>query len=223
MVYRKTYKRKSNYKRKSYKPKSKWGGYANTAMKALTIASKVARLVNIETKEANKYNSGTITYNATIISMVDQVAQGITDNTRVGDSIKVQKLTLKGKIQNTGSSANSQVFRLLLVNDKSNTGAPSTDLFEDSGSNYAPWSKKNPDNKYKTQVLYDSGIINTVGDTSSSVKIIDITVTPNMHVQYTAGTQSVASNNLKWYLISDSASSATSSYLLTSSVFYTDD
>lgn len=219
-----TYKKRT-YKKRTYKrkPRSKWGSYASTAVKALSIASKVARLVNIETKEANKYVNSTVNWSGAIFSCVDHISQGITDATRVGDSIKIQKLKLSGFITNTGSSSNDITVRWMVVNDKANTGLTITDLFEDSGSTYTPFSAKGTDNKYKSTVLYDSGLITLVGDTSRQRTSFDVSLPLNAHVQFTNGTTSVASNNYKIYIVTGDATAAFINYQFTNKVYYTDD
>lgn len=219
-----TYKKRT-YKKRTYKrkPRSKWGSYASTAVKALSIASKVARLVNIETKEANKYVNSTVNWNGAIFSCVDHIAQGINDSTRIGDSVKIQKIKLSGFFSNTGSTSNDITLRWYVVNDKANSGLTITDLFEDSGSTYAPFSSKATDNKYKSTVLYDSGLITLVGDTSRQRTAFTVSIPVNGHVQYTNGTTTVASNNYKVYIVTGDATATFINYQFTNKTYYTDD
>lgn len=114
------YKRKRSFKKKTYKRKS----YAKKAKRVPAIKRMVRREIarNVENKYANTVNTGhnNVPSNAaTAASLVVPITpaatgltifQGTTQGTRIGNSIKIKKLTIKGTIQPLPYNAATNTF-----------------------------------------------------------------------------------------------------------------
>lgn len=152
MPYKKSYKKSYN----KSKPVPGWGGsigrvarYARTftstgsvANKALKIASKVADAVNIEYKETEGNLTQNPDYNGIITDLSALISQGVGKSQRTGDSVKLQRLTLRGMCINnqaiggTGPSSAPEQFRVILYHDKTNTINTGANLLQYSGSSF---------------------------------------------------------------------------------------
>lgn len=147
---RRSYRKKSYRKRR---PRSSWGGYLNTASKALAVAYGVKKLINVERKfhiTAATHAPNSSTWN---LSLLSGVAQGDTAQTRDGNKFKAIGLSIKGQIF-IDSAASATAVRCMLVKVKSLQGAaPSTtDILQ--SNNYLS-SYNNVNCPYRFQILWD--------------------------------------------------------------------
>lgn len=116
MPYRRKYKKKNC-------PKSKWAGYADTASKALTIAKRVASLINVEYKYYDTlWNSAGAGTGGNIAALcIPQ--QGDTDTTRNGDSIRMKNLTFNWTARHNNLGNPVQVVRFAIIKSMLPNGA----------------------------------------------------------------------------------------------------
>lgn len=128
-----------------------------TANQALTLASKVARVINSEV-HSYVYAPGnqSVGTSPTILDLT-AVTQGDQVNQRTGDSIKPTSLTIRGYIDSNTAGVNHQKVRLMIFQYKQENGtAPVVaDLLESTTTPANLVSSKKADDKYDSKILYD--------------------------------------------------------------------
>ncbi len=144
MVYRKAYQKVVSV-RKAANPAMQ------TASRALAIASKVAKALNVEKKYHDVVVAGQFGDNGQV-TLLNGIAQGDTASTRDGDQVKALKLYWKGNIANDNTS-NSYLFRFIIFQDRQADGtAPTiTEVLQTAN----PRAPLNMDNKLRFKVLHD--------------------------------------------------------------------
>lgn len=129
---------------------------AAVANKALSIASKVASVLNVEQKNIDTVDAGDFSVSNVKTYLLNGISQGDTGNTRDGDQVKIMKTY--GKIQLISTLNGSQShFRIMLVLDKQADGTtPTISEVLDVGNSEPPTiAHFNMDNKFRFRVLKD--------------------------------------------------------------------
>lgn len=228
MAYKKHYRRRFNYAarpkyakvasaglkyvRKNYTSKG------STAYRALKMARRIADAVNIEYKERDTFNQITPTWTGSVVSLVGNIIQGDGQSERVGDSIKLQNLTMRMIVT---PGANTEYLRVIVFHDKQNAITTGAQLLQNTGSIQTIISPKNEDNKYVSKVLYDKVI--PIVPTSAKAVFIERKVFPlNWHCHYSAGSTTVKDGDLKIAFFSGTAAVSTSLLNYNLVVSYTD-
>lgn len=235
--FRKQYGLKSTRKPKTYVPG--WGGIAgrgigylsktfttkgSTANKALRLARKVANLVNIEEKiDDTQQTSVTFDYNGAI-DILNNPAQAITDVGRIGDSIKVQKIHIKGTVAGSTTAGTLSNNRLILFWDEQNQVATAADLLETVGSTYSPFSPKHYDKRFRSNILYDQHFsLSTVPGSQAWFKNFEVSLPIGKHTQFSAASTTINTGALKFLYITDVVTSNLPNITYYARCFYTDD
>lgn len=170
--------------------------HMGTAQKALVLAKRLADAVNTEYKAADGAFSNSPDWNGSVFTIA-AIAQGLNDNQRVGDSLKLQKLTLR----NTMARGAADCFlRVMILRDDQNKVAAVSDVLAQSGNIYGVISPKNYDKRFQTKILYDRVFIL---DSSDPIKIMDVVLDLNWHIQFNNATTTVNTGDLKMLLISN--------------------
>jgi len=186
------------------------------------VVGKVRQLadaVNIEYKEFEINSNPTPDYGGSV-AVLCAPTQGVGFTSRVGDSIKMQTLTLRGKV--IAGPTLAETVRIIVFNDKQNVITTGTDLLDNPGTPYVVLAGKNEATKYQSQILFDR----TFNVSPGYRPIIDFeAVIPiNLHTHFVAGSTTIKDNALKNCIISGlSSASATAQVLWCSYVSYTDD
>lgn len=200
MAYRKTYRKRRTFKKKG------WGkkvlGYAGTAVKALAIAKKVADMVNTEYKAQQVTISDTpnTTGSVTTLSLM---SQGIAEHERVGDSVKLQRYS--GRMSFTQhASATSTIVRMIIFQGKQERGNPyNIGEIIYNGSSTSVISPKNYDQRFNTKIMFDKTY--TLSKQGTTVKMLDLNLPLNWHLEYEDNTTSIFNGGLYMVLISNEA------------------
>lgn len=172
---------------------------ARTAYNGYRLARKLANAVNIE------YKFSDTTANASpdqsgILYTLNDMAQGDSDSTRDGDSVKIQNLVIRGSM-NKGASATNSWCRMLIFWDKDNLVTAATDILENyMGSATAPFAPKNHDRRFQTRVLYDK-VFSL--DASNSARNFEQVIKIDQHTNYNEGTTTIYRGALKLLFISN--------------------
>lgn len=105
------------------------------ASKALRTANFIKSLVNVETKFIDTTNTVDVSATSAIIPLT-LCAQGVTDETRNGNSIKAYKNSLKYNLSISSGTPTDSVVRIMLVLDKSPNGTVPviSDILDNTGS-----------------------------------------------------------------------------------------
>lgn len=186
------------------------------------VVGKVRQLadaVNIEYKEYEVQSNPTPDYNGAIVNLCVP-AQGVANNQRVGDSLKMQNITFRGYVK--AGPSNAESIRLLIFIDKQNQITTGNQLLDNTGTGYATLGSKNEDNKYISRIIYDRTF--SVSPGYRPIIHFEGVIPVNTHEHFTAGTTTLKDNALKQMVISDLASgSASATVVWCSYVSYTDD
>ena len=191
----------------------------STANWMLKKVKQLADAVNIEYKEFELQSNPTPDYNGVLVNLCAP-PQGIGFNERVGDGLKMQTLTFRGKI--IAGPTLAETIRVIVFNDKQNQIVLGSQFIDNVGGPYAVLGAKNEATKYNTQVLWDR----TFNVSPGYRPIIDFegVIPIDLHTKFTPGQTSITTNSLKLFAISGLASAqATASVLWCSYVSYTDD
>lgn len=124
------------FKRRRYGRKRQGTNYFSLARKAFSLAKYVASVVNVETKFIDTTAGGVLIPAATpTIVPLTLCSQGVTDETRNGNSIKAKSNSLKFNISINPTNPTDAIIRCMLVLDKvSNGTVPSiNDILDNVG------------------------------------------------------------------------------------------
>lgn len=179
------------------------------ASKALAIATKVARLINVEIKHFDT-STGTSWLNPDhttgSIGSLFNISQGTSVNTRTGDSIKLYGVNIKG-LAATGGGA--QFFRVLLVRGLNERGtAPALNtIYSTTGSQAIMHSLRNVDWDSTYKILAQRTIFfpSNSGDYESR-RYWNINMRLSHHIVYNKGANSAETGGLYLVFLSDAAS-----------------
>lgn len=210
MPYKKSYRKKGRKRNfgsrlaklgQSYSPKD------SIAWKAFRLAKKVADAVNVEYKYTQIDDTGTAqSYSGGYAEICSPVV-GTSDITRIGDSIKIQHLSLRGCAKYNSAGSDGQTVRLVIFKDKQNKVSAVSDIVDSVGTVTAPFFNKVYDNRFQTKFIYDR----TFYVNSQKIEVpFHIELPINMHKQFQAGTTTVQSGSLKYLIISDQATNGPS-------------
>lgn len=116
-------------------PKSSgWGGYLSTAGRALSLATRVASLINVEYKNIDVTGSGNMAATWTVVP-ISEVAQGDDQTNRNGRSILAKSINLQVGMTAASLASSSYRTRLaIFVDDMQQGVAPvGTDVWTANG------------------------------------------------------------------------------------------
>jgi hypothetical protein len=153
--------------------------------------NEIRKFINIE----EKYLDTSATHSpdqSGSVTCVSQLAQGTTMNTRIGNSIRVQRLTVRGRVA-VNASATFTVVRVAVIRDMEGQGTAPTcgDIYETVGSSAAPRQPYDWLNRKRFALLYDSFLVLSTQDLCQEY-VFDIDLTK--HVLYRGTTAAAASD-----------------------------
>lgn len=177
---------------------------ADAAYTALKMAKQIKDAVNIEYKE---YPATILNTNLDAVGLVyplHTMSQGYANAQRIGDSIKLQRLTARGVIiQGTGSQT-TQV-RLVLFRGKAEdykTYTPAADLFETTSSNNFIYSSKLESEKYNTKFIVDKRFV--LDSAKQNIIPFSFNLPLNWHVEFgPSGSTQIKNQGFYLALMSD--------------------
>lgn len=159
------------YKKVPYAPGK---SVADKASKALNIASKIARQLNVEKKYVDTFWSSTYSAAAPSLQLLNGVEQGDGGQQRNGDQVKFVSLQWRGRVENHASDYNI-TSRVIIFRDKQHQPGvtlSATGLQAALLDDLSVFSFNNMDNKMRFEILSDK--LMTVGrDVSSTVASMD--------------------------------------------------
>lgn len=220
MAYSKYPKRK-NYANRWYNSKpaaviaKKGMSIAKMAASAYLMAKGLKKASNIEYKAADVQDLSNANYSG-YIATLNNIPQGATDSSRVGDSIKLQTVTIRGQL---GRVTSDSTCRVILFWDKQNKVTTASDILQYVGSSYAPFSDKYYDKRFQTKIFYDK--VFTL-DSNSPLRPFKIVKRIGLHTQFEAGSNTINTGVLRLLFISN-VNANTPSLQYNSHLTYTDD
>ncbi len=186
--------------------------------------NEIRKLINIEEKELVT-TSGSIAFDTNgVLVPISRVAQGTNYTERIGNSIKMQHIEVRGRIFKN-ATATSSVMRVLLVRDLDGYGTvPNvTDIMESVGSSAAPLTQYDFLNRKRFSFLFDELL--TLNNTGDSSAVFEIQLPHEGHILYLGSTATAASDgkgSLYMLFISDEVTN-TPTYTFSSRIVFTDD
>jgi len=209
------------------------GGSSKRSTKVKTWKKGERKMVKEEIKSALRENVelkyfaladntyGAISNNGTdFLQSVTNVPQGDTDSTRDGDRIQMQELRFRVGIK-TGS-ATPTFLRIICFQWKPNTTPVyASILLDQHGTSNAPISDFQHDSRDMYKILSDDLV--QVDSSAHTATCVERSIKKgfNHHVQYTAGSTTVGTNQLYIMAVSDVATNGPS-VVLQSKLLYTD-
>jgi hypothetical protein len=206
------------------------GDAYSLAKRAVAGVRSITRLINIETK--NFWQMFTATPGTTTTTVyLSAIAQGLTNSSRVGNSIKMQKIYFKlWATTNTASTVDVPV-RILLVRDVECQGTvpTPTDILEDTSTmqNFL-LSDKDYTNSSRFSVLADYLFVmpgSAAGYTIPSTQFFEYSQPHSGHLKFrgTDSTVSSAAEGAIFVVYGSSAASNPPTVYMMFSLHYTDD
>jgi len=171
---------------------------------------KIKDMVNVEYKEHSSFSTGSVINYSGIQFILNTIAQGSANGQRDGDSLKLQRLTLRGAVQ-LNAAGQETLVRMIIINDKNNIISSPSTLLTYNGSNLACFGNKQDENKYETKILYDRMI---KVSNQSPITPFKINLPLNFHTNYTAGSSVINNGALKLIFLSNVNVSAPSTSFL---------
>lgn len=169
------------------------------ARRALVLAKKVARMVNVEYKYDYTNLSTTIPWTGTVWTLLNPT-QGDSVTSRDADSIKPMRCSGRIVLSINPSAINTQV-RLILFrghNENGSTYAATDILYNASG--LMTYNPKLEDNKFQTKFLYDKLYVLTQANKTAIV--LDWNFKLYGHTKFTAGSTNIENGGV--YLLATS-------------------
>ena len=166
------------------------------AAKAYAMAKALKKSTNIEYKIADITDNASVSFSG-YLAQLNNISQGITDSTRVGDSCKIQNLVFRTLLARNGADAQ---MRLILFWDKQAKVTSSSDILQNTGTIFSPLSPKNYDKRFQTKILYDK-VFNL--NTDNPMRSLDLVIPINQHTQYNGATNLVNTGYLGVLFISN--------------------
>lgn len=150
--------------------------------------NEIRKLINIETKINETFIFGAIDTSGAV-NCISQFAQGLDYNNRVGDSIKLQRISFSARFS-TGTTGTKTFIRTMLVRDLDGYGTLPT--VANVLQQVDVLSEKNYLNTERFSVLYDElEAINSVSTPNTVVRVI---MPHEGHIKYLGTTAAAASN-----------------------------
>lgn len=211
MAYRRRYRRRAPAVRKTArkaKAKSTISSIADVAYKGFKLASKVASLVNVETKYIDSTQAITAgpSYNGSMVGF-NVPAQGDAYNQRNGDSIKLQSINSNFVFQWTaGGNPSYSTIRFMVLWDKENTLSAISDVLDSTllGTTMAPYSRFNDHKRSEFNVLMDRTIqMQGTSHPEQLVRFNKSFAKSHKHMVFTPGTTTIEKGALKILMISN--------------------
>lgn len=170
------------------------------AKKAYALAKKNAK--NTELKYHEETNSHATLLNTGVIIGIDNMAQGITNNTRIGDRVSPTSLRMKHNL----TWGNANLFRLIVFRWISESPAAVTDILQAANAT----SFKSEAARYQSEILYDHTYVK---DADKPVIQINKKFKLSKQISYDGASGIVPSRNGIYYIaLTDVTSASTCTF-----------
>ncbi len=202
------------------------GDAYSLAKRSLAGLNEIRKFINIEEKYSDTSVSHTPDQNGSI-TCISQLAQGTNVGNRIGDSVRVQRLSLLGRAAVSSSVTSYSMTRIIVFRDMEGQGtAPVvSDVLESVGSSAAPRQPYDWLNRKRFSILADWFMPLTALSGGSSVREFSFDVDLAKHVLYRGTTAAAASDgegSIYVLSVSDEATN-TPSIVATTRITFTDD
>lgn len=202
---RQRYYGRRRYPRRRYQRRNAGGSAWSTASRALSLATKVASMVNSEEKIIDATLSNYNIPNSGSLVVLNQCSQGDTDTTRDGDSIKMKNHNMRISLSMNPTGTTARI-RLIVFMWKNASSAPVVTSILEAADVLSP---KNQDLKYQSKILHDKVFqLDSSSDYSAYCDFFTDFKGPlgkYSHVQYNAASGTINTNGMYILMLSDQA------------------
>lgn len=182
------YKRRRKRRNKNTEWYNKKYSALEMAGKALSTANYIRKLINVEFKSLSIYDaSGGVSTSGDVTS-ISTIPQGDGSHSRDGSSVKLQSLSIHGRVR-VNSSATNSLVRMMVVQSVNDEPITIASLLEDVDN---VLSMRNLDKTKDLRILADRTFM--LDNVANPQKIFTLNIDnfPSQHIQYdladTAGT-----------------------------------
>ncbi len=205
------------------------GDAYSLAKRSIAGLNQIRKLINIEEKYLDVSASLTPDQSGTSsVTSLTQVAQGTTMNTRIGNSIRVQRLSIIGRAAVNAAVTTFSMVRILVFRDMEGQGTAPTisDVLESVGTSAAPRQPYDYLNRKRFAILSDWLYpLTNSGAGQGSVREFQLDIPLVKHTLYRGTTAAAASDGegtIYIACVSDETTN-TPNVAFTSRVVFTDD
>jgi hypothetical protein len=164
----------------------------------------VKRMLNVESKAIEQFETsalGNVSTTPLFTDLTAGIAQGDSDYTRDGDSLKINRLSVDYTVFSV-----SDVVRVLIT-QSTDEAIAAADLLANVGSVYTVLSPKAWDTRSQFRVLYDRcHNLNGSNGSTSELQTHHFETKKEMHVQYFNGTTTVEKGAIQLWFVTLQAS-----------------
>lgn len=194
------------------------------AKRTATGLNEIRKLINVEEKILQVSRTATACTPTGALESISTVAQGVNFTERIGNSIKMQNIEVRGRIF-INASATRSIVRIILVRDLDGYGSTPNvgDIMESTGAAVDCLAPHDFLNRKRFSFLYDELL--TINNTGDSSTVFEISIPHEGHILYLGATAAAASNgkgSLYMLFISDEATNSPT-YSFYSRIVFTDD
>jgi len=225
-------KKGKNSRRKQPQQEEAVGKYASDAWSLAKRTAyglnEIRKLINIETKFFDTIITSTTQSTTGSITSLSQMGQGLNSTSRVGDSIRIQHIEVRGRVT-ISTAAVTSLVRFMIVRDLDGYGTvPAvTDVLETAVAVSAPLAPYKFNKRQRFSILYDEIFALAGGATAdgSSTQVFTFSSAHQGHILY-LGTGAVSASDGKgtiYYLAVSDEATNTPTVALTSRILFTDD
>lgn len=193
------------------------GGVAKTAYKAYGLATTIASLINVERKHLDKKSDGVYISTTASLSVLNDMAQGTSDITRVGNSVLSKSIQGKGLVYWNTAASGPEVLRVMVFRDAENTdGTPPaiSEVLEETSSPAVMSSPLNIRNTQRFHIIFDKNYILDQYHPMFKFKFFNQFPVlkdkmgrriKGIHAKYNAGTTSAWAEGALWIMVVSNA------------------
>jgi hypothetical protein len=175
-------------------------GVGHTADQAWSLAKKALSLLNVEFKEVSIGYTGsanTVDYNGLALACCSNIAQGTSDSTRNGDSLKLQRVRGPFAFFRNGADA---IVKVVITQEQAPAITNANQVCEGKGSSNAPLSSPAWDYRHGFRILFERTFTLTSND---PIRVVEFDLKFDHDVQYVANSTTVSYGEVTIWMFSD--------------------
>ncbi len=213
MAFRKRRKRRFTRKRGKRWRRRPRGGLGSVSLRdaaygAMAGVRYIKSVINVE-KKMKDLGATASASTTPLVYCLNDMAQGVTDSTRVGNSLKAQSVAITGSITWDTTGTQNRGVRMMLLWDNqqvADTAPTSTEIF--GSATPSLWSHLNPESHGRLIIVADRTVYQSTDKLRQPLKVIRRL---SRHVRFNgAATTDLQKNGLFWVIYSNEATNTPS-------------